>query len=121
MTIAVQATRRRPCCFDVTINDSDGNTITIDAGDQIRVKIGRDNSTPLLDLDSIAPSPGGSVVTRTNPSHVTISPDDLGDNIAAGVWDLQVDFWDESQGQQYNADKGLFTLLETMLGETGGA
>lgn len=117
MSIFISAYRNRTCLQQVTITDSDGNTVTFANGDVMRIKIGEAGKTPELDLDSAEASEAGSTVEAANPSDVLFHEDDL--TFDAKVYDLEASIWDASQSVLKHADKGVFVLHETQTGEVG--
>jgi len=64
----VAARKRRFSQFTITIKDKDGANVTISAGDTIRVKIGDDELSPILDISTNAAQNSSTThCTKTNP------------------------------------------------------
>ncbi len=117
MAADVVAYKRRRCVFSVTLNDINGDPVVIDAGDIIRVKIGKEGSTPKLDLADDTPTANGSTVTHANPFTVTLDADDLGDTFEAGNWTIEYSLDDaQNEGELLVADVGNFILHDSQLG-----
>ena len=93
--------------------------MTFSAGDVFRVKIGRDNETPLLDLDSAAASANGSSLTAANPTTLTLNEDDM--TMDAGLYSLEAAIYDLSDTAIKHADKGTLTVIETQTGDVGAS
>jgi len=111
--------------FTVPIYESDGSTaIVLAATDVVRVKIGR-RETVSLDLDSVAATENGSVVTvdETNPASVTVrlaQADTIG---LDGAYDCEVSVVDDSEESPADAikcaEKGVIHFLPSMSGDVG--
>ena len=111
----VTAQKRRFSQFTITITDKDDNNVTISAGDTVRVKIGRDELTPILDISSNADQvPSVTHCTKTNPTTVTIIASDL--DFVAGAYNIEADVWDDGDSAIKGVDKGTFGLIETQTG-----
>ncbi len=112
--IEITAYKNRRCVFDVQLFDHDGAPITPDTGDRVVVAIGKAGGTPLLLLDSAAPTANGStLVINGDTSRITIKSSDLA-TLAPAVWDLELAFVDASQGpERFTAEQGTFTLRDT--------
>lgn len=119
MSISIVAYKNRTCTFTVTVRDSSNEIVTFPSGDVMRIKIGRGNATPILDLDSAQSSANGTTVEAANPSDVTLDQDDA-DLLQPGIYDIEaaiVDASDQSRIKQ--ADKGLITVVRTQGGDVG--
>jgi len=107
--------------FTVTITDENGATVAFQAGDVVRVKIGRPGRAPLLDLDSVAASSNGSTVSAANPATVKIRAADLvAGVIKPGAYTFEVLLVDANDSEQPKAAiNGTFHVLPSPGGDTG--
>jgi hypothetical protein len=112
--------KNRKVTHTFTMLDAAGVLIVIAAGDVVRLKIGRDSGTPLLDLGSDSASASGSTVQAANPSDVAFAPGDTG-LFTAGIYSVELLVVDESEtgDPPKHAEKGVCTVIETMGGEVG--
>lgn len=112
----INAFAGRTLVKSLSLNDKDGNAITLSSQDVIRLKIGRDGMTPVVDLSTKAATANGSSLTWANPTVLMLKQGDL--TFAAGVYDLEVLLIDYSQNAAVKlAAKGIFTLHDAQLGE----
>ena len=108
----------RSCTFTITVNDADGVAVVFVTGDVMRVKIGRNGDTPVLDFDSVAAGAGGSTVSSANPTTLVLDQDDM--DIAPGVYDIEVSIVDDSdQDRIKHAEKGVLVVHQTQAGDIG--
>jgi len=115
MLVTVYKGRTRD--FTLTVRNVDGDIVPFSSGDVMRLKIGRVGSIPLLDLDSAAVSSNGSSIQASNPSSVSLAQEDL-DLLEAGIYTVEVGIVDDSDSDKFkHAETGVFSLIETMLGE----
>lgn len=119
MALNIEIYRRRRCIFTFTITDVNDDLVTLQAGDVVRVKIGRAGATPVLDLESTGPTANGSTVTFANPSTVTLDADDV-TLLAPGIWDMEGALYQSAQGETLHAIEGTLTVYDTMLGDISG-
>lgn len=107
--------------FTITITDANGNAVPFQAGDVIRVKVGRDGRAPVLDLSSLAATANGSTVAAANPSEVKLRAADLaGGVIKPGVYTFEAFLVDANDAEQPKAAiDGTFHLFSTQAGSTG--
>ena len=114
--IHITAYKNRTTKERITLTDVDGATVTLDSDDTVRVKVGRQGATPILDITSAAALSGGTSVTSANPCTVIFDQDDL-NNKTAGVYDVEamvVDTLDHNRVK--HAEMGVFVLIETQGG-----
>ena len=115
MSIFITAYRKRTCTFQVTANDADGTATTF-LNDVMRIKIGRDGSAPLLDLDSVVASANGSTVSAANPTTVRLDQDDL--DITPGILEFEVGIVDDQDSDAFkHVEKGSIALHPTQTGD----
>ena len=114
MSIFISHYRRRTAAYEITITDADGVAVTFAAGDKVRVKIGRNGETPLLDLSSAAASANGSTLTAANPTQLYLAQGDAA--ATAGVYDIEASIVDSSDSKIKHAETGVFVLHDTPLG-----
>ena len=89
----------------------------MDSSNVVVLKIGKDNSTPHLDITSFTPTANGSTISNTNPIIARLDKDDL--KFAAGVYDAEIMVLDNRTGRVVTTvEKGIFILNETMRGVT---
>jgi hypothetical protein len=101
--------------YRLTVNDIDGNLIPIDTTNITKLKVGRDNNTPILELASNASTPNGSSITNINPLTVVLDQDDL--TFQAGIYDVELIVLDDATGKiATHIDHGIFVLGKTQLG-----
>lgn len=113
--------RGRTSDFVVTLTDTDGTNSTISVGDVVRVKIGRTGATPILDLDSAAPSDNGSTVGGSNPVALHIDQVDMS-LFDPGIYDMEVSVVDLSIGSKIiQIETGVFEVIDPMGGDVGTA
>jgi hypothetical protein len=117
MSILINHYEKRTCAYDITINDGNGNAITLAVGDKIRLKIwSEDETTPKLDLVSGTPAAGGSNVSAANPTRFTL-------NQADAIWtpriySIEVSIVDAGDTYIRHADSGVFCLHKAPGGDT---
>lgn len=104
--------------YTITILQSDGTNYVYEANDVIRVKIGREGSTPLLDLSSKAASANGSTVAAANPCAVSIYPDDIA-LLDAGVYEMEAIVVDDTDDQPKHVNSFPVVVIDTQTGNTG--
>lgn len=112
--------------FDITLTDANANAITIDTigdTDTVRVKIGRLDETPKLDLASSGS--GTSTVTvldqTTNTGQVRLRLDqtDMA-SLGPGAWEIEVAVVDDSDAEKIkHAETGVLMVHPTPSGGTG--
>jgi hypothetical protein len=130
-TFRAHVHRNRTRDFTVPIYESDGSTaVALAADDVVRIKIGTNLETPLLDLSSIEPTDNGSSITFTpagNTATVRLAQGDLLAICQAApgemAFDAEVDVVDNSETAPANAIKhaeyGVVFIHPTQGGETG--
>lgn len=116
----VAARKRRFSQFKILLKDANDVDVNISDGDTIRIKIGRDELTPILDFSTNdTQQPGTTHCTKENPTIVTIIADDL--DFVAGIYNIEVSVWDDGDSAIKHADKGLFSVIETQTGQVAQA
>ena len=114
--IFVAADRLRKSTHEILIGEADGDDSSIAADDNVRIKIGRQGQTPLLEIESDAATANGSQCTATNPTVLTLAADDL--SFQAGIYDIEATIVDTSDSDApKKADNGIFHLRETLAGD----
>jgi hypothetical protein len=113
--------------YSISLYENDGTTVLqLAAGDVVRVKIGRGNDVPDLDLDSAAASPNGSSVTVDNLTTVPqvtlrLAQGDTDDLL--GTYDVDVSVVDDSETTPADAikhaEQGCLYVLPTQAGDVG--
>ncbi len=109
----------------VTLEEADGNGLTLNAGDKVRFKVWRrDQSTPVLDMDSISALAGGSVVTVTQTASaaeatIKVCQVDVS-TLDPGPYSASIEVVDSGDSNLIKmADEGVFQLLATGGGDLG--
>jgi hypothetical protein len=118
----------RTADYDIALYEQDGTTpASIAATDTVRLKIGRGDSTPLLDIRSGVALAGGSILSITavgdgsTPANVRlhVAQGDLS-AIPPGVYDFEVDLVDDSEEAPENGIKiitqGIAYMRRTLAG-----
>ena len=119
MSLFVTAYKKRTQTFTVTITDEDGDNVVLDAGDQVRIKIGRSGKTPIVDLVSPSANGNGTTVSRANPSTVRFGQADA-DLFKPGVYDIEAAIVDDDDNDAIkHADNGIFVMHRVPLGSVG--
>lgn len=108
MSISITHYKSRTCAYDITVTDSDGDAVTLAGGDKVRLKLWREDDSPLLDLVSGTPSANGSSVTAANPTRFTLHQDDA--TWTPGIYSIEVAIIDAGDGLIRHADSGVFVL-----------
>ena len=108
MTISITHYKTRTCAYDITVADAAGAAVILSTSDKVRLKIWREDDTPLLDLVSGTPSDNGSSVTAANPTRFTLHQDDAA--WTPGIYSIEVAIVDGGDGLIRHADSGVFVL-----------
>lgn len=118
MSIFIMAYQNRATTEEIDLLKANGDPITLAANDKVRVKIGRGQQLPLLDIVSGTNLGGGTSVTKANPAVLSLYPADLAAaNIPPGVYDIEAIVIDSADSDRAKiADEGVFVLSGTMLG-----
>lgn len=120
MSIFITAYRRRTTRHEITLTTASGSLVTINADDVIRLKVGNDDATPLLDLDSAGASGNGSSLTRANPTEFRFAQGDT-DAIKPGTYNVEVAVYVPTDGGALkHAEKGVLTVIDTQGGDVAG-
>lgn len=118
----IEVERTRDTIFRGSIFESNETTaVPVEAGDKVRIKIGRHGATPVLDLVSGTPTANGSsiaVTVASNAYTLVIAKADA-DLLAAGPYTAEVLFVDSSEVRTKPVDRGLVIVLPTQGGNTG--
>ena len=107
--------------IDLLWNGNAATPVTLAAGDIVRVKVGHADSTPELDLSSIAPTANGSGVTidTLSPASVTLRLAQGDTANLAGTYDIEVNVVDVSETVPPNAIKAVeYGALAILASET---
>lgn len=116
MSLFMLMYRKRTCSRTVTITDANGDNVSINTGDQVRIKVGRAGQTPILDWTSKSNTSNGSSVSRANPSTVRFDQKDV--DFSPGVYDIEASIVDNDDGSDIkHADEGVFVLKEPPTGD----
>lgn len=117
--IVMSAVRNRTYVFEITIKDGSGVAVTLESGDKIRLKIGRQGQEPLLDLLGGTATAAGSVIENANPARFTLAEDDTED-WPIGNLEVEVLVVDASVGNlTKHAETGILSLSPEILGALG--
>jgi hypothetical protein len=116
----ILAHKKRKLIRDITIKDADGATVNPGANDTVRIKIGRVNATPLLDISSASDTANGSKVTKNSPStgknRLEIDQRDM-DTLNPGVYTLEVSLVDNADAQAIkHVDRQIIVVQAVPLG-----
>jgi len=130
MAFEIVAEAGRTVDFTVTLKTASGGYLQLQASDVVRCKIGRGASTPDLDLDSVAATADGSVVTveelgdgsATHASAtVRLAQGDTDDLF--GPYEAEVTVVDSSETDPADAiktcEQGCVHFMRTMNGDVG--
>lgn len=126
MSFNIRIYRNRTRDYTVTLYEADGTTeLSLAASDVVRMKIGSDGATPLLDLDSIDATPAGSKVTftpSTGDCTVRLAQGDV-NGLSPGAYDCEILVIDNSETAPADAAKhaeyGVLFVHPTMGGDLG--
>jgi hypothetical protein len=109
----VYAYENRGITRDITVNDANGNAITVGGSDRLRAIIGREGEASQLTVTSGSPTPNGSSLVvgggasgthrlRLDASDLTFSP---------GTYSLYIDMFDSSDASEWKTvDRQTFHL-----------
>jgi hypothetical protein len=101
--------------YALSILDANAALIPIDTSNVVRVKIGKDNQIPILDINSTAATANGSSVTNVNPLILVIDQDDV--TFTPGIYDMELLVMDDATGDSItHIAHGIFVLQATQLG-----
>ena len=116
MGINITHYKNSTCEYDLTATDADGDTVTLGAGDQMRLKIWRQqDGKRMLDLLSGTPSDNGSTLSSANPTRFRLDQSDA--NWTPGVYDIELMIVDVSDSSKIrHVDGGVFNLHDTAGG-----
>lgn len=120
MSVFISIEKSRDVQFSVTMTNKDGGSITVGASDVVRIKVGRRGSTPILDLDSAAPSANGSTVSRANPAVVVLSSQDAA-LLNPGIYDIETALYSAADQKIKHADHGVLSVSGVMGGDVGSS
>jgi len=114
--LCVYGVKNHTTQYKITILDANGAVIQIDSTNVVRVKIGPDESTPLLDINSYLDTPGGSSLTSENPTTLVLDQDDM--TFPPAVYDMEIIVLDDISGNPATPiAHGIFVMQDTQLGE----
>jgi hypothetical protein len=121
MSFLINHQKNRTREYAVDLFEADGTTaIVLQADDVVRVKIGRGENTPDLDMDSSEPEPGGSTVTfapATNDVIVRIHQADTVDLVPGVAYDCEVAVFDADEDVLKHAETGVLFLHPSQAGD----
>lgn len=114
--------KRRGTTEEVTFKDKNGDALALNAGDVVRVKIGRQGSTPILDIASNTSLAGGTTIQKGsepyNPVNLIFAPSDL-TSITPGLYDVEALVVDSADSNRpKHAEMGVCQVIETQQGST---
>jgi len=114
--LCIYGVRLHTTKYEITILDGKGNVINLDSQNVIRIKIGTDNQTPELDVNSYIDTPNGSSLTTENPTTLILDQDDL--TFPPAVYDMEIIVLDDIDGDPATPiAHGIFVMQDTQLGE----
>jgi hypothetical protein len=114
VSVNLVAQRRRTLIREFTFYDTGDELLTIDAGDVIEVRIGRNGSPALIEISSAGPTANGSTCQQNNPCVVVFHEDDVSE-LHAGNYDLEIVLVDASRGGvELEIERGVFSVLEAV-------
>ena len=117
----ILAQKNRKLIRDVSIEDADGNTITVVAADTVQLKIGRSGKLPSLNVSSDAPTANGSQIelNHTPGTHrVSIAAADM-DLLEPGVYSFELSLVDSADDDAVkHVDYQVMVVQATQLEET---
>ena len=96
----ILAQQSRGCVRDITIQDTDGETITPGANDKIRAIITRLGETAQLTVTSDAATANGSSFTKGATNRLRLDASDLA-LIEPGTYSLLVDYFDRADSSEW--------------------
>lgn len=112
----ILAQQDRGITWDVGINDTDGNPITVADDDKLRAIITRIGKTAELTVTSDAATAAGSSFTpnaATNTHRLRLDATDLG-GIEPGVYTLIIDFLDDADAEEWkNVDRQVISIEDS--------
>ena len=112
----LNATRLHTQRYSLTVKDAAGNVLPFDAVAVVRIKIGKHNDVPKIDLDSSTATANGSSITNENPLTLVLDQDDLA--FAAAIYDIELLVMDDTSGAMVtHLATGIFSLEDTQLGD----
>jgi len=119
----ILAHKKRKLVRDITVQNNAGSTVVMTTSDVVRIKVGKINQTPLLDLSSLAASANGSTISVNTPSsgynRVEISQLDM-DTLSPGVYSFEVSVVDRDDGNAIkHVDHQIIVVQGTQLGNAG--
>ncbi len=125
MSFEVFFNRRRTESQVITLYQEGGTLgLTLNLADVVRFKMyRRDQATPILDVDSVAATSGGSVIVITQVASaavvtLTMGQEDL--NIDPGTYESEVSVVDSGDGYKIKlAELGVVHVLGTGGGDIG--
>lgn len=125
MAFEVLTDAGRTVDFTVPLYEADGTTaVVLSSGDVVRCKVGR-AGTATLDIDSVAATANGSLVTidTLSPASVTIRFAQGDTSSLRGVYDVEVGMVDDSETAPADAfkpaEQGSLAVRYTMDGDVG--
>ena len=112
----ILAYKNRGLTKDLTILDGADAPITPGANDELRITIGHEGKTPVLQFVSGTPTDAGSSITKEggeNGSHrMRLDADDL--SFPPGVYTLFFDYFDNADAEEWkNISRQVFCLEAT--------
>lgn len=121
MSFEILAVRNRTISYSGTLYEADGTTaISVTASSVVRFKAGRRNSaTPSLDIDSVAATANGSVMTISSAGAYTLKIAQ-GDttSLVPGVYDAEIALVDAGDSNRIkSAELGTLHIIEALGGD----
>lgn len=96
----------------IVIQDINGDAITPGTYDKIRAAIGREDETAKFSVSSDTPTVNGSTFTKGATNVLRIDASDL--TFSPGVYTMAIDFYDNSDGQEWKLVDQQVVCLEGM-------
>ncbi len=123
MSFEIKCHANRTQDFTIALFENNGTTaLVLAATDVVRVKVGQAGATPTVDIDSVAPTANGSVVTidTLSPASVTLRLAQGDTASLSGLYDIEVNVTDDSETTPADAIKAAeYGALAVITGQSG--
>ena len=99
----------------VTLRNASNDPISISPGDHIRVKIGTEQNSPILDMVGATATSNGTIFQNTNPFTIMFHRDDVA-LLGKGIHQMEVLVYDDSAADAFHAEDFQLEVRGTMGG-----